>query len=244
MPQKTVLITGSSRGIGKAIALKFAKESYSVIINCSSSFQELMETSEEIKALGANCLPIIADVSDYDAVKNMFQEIDMVFPFIDCVVNNAGISHVGLFTETTPDTWNKLISTNLTSIYNVCHHAVPKMISRHTGSIINISSIWGESGSSLEVAYSASKSGIHGFTQALSKELGPSHIRVNAIACGAIDTPMNNWLSAEEREVFEESIALCRFGKAAEVGELAFFLASDRSSYLTGQIIKLDGGKL
>ncbi|PKM51334.1 MAG: 3-oxoacyl-ACP reductase [Firmicutes bacterium HGW-Firmicutes-7] len=242
MSSKTVLITGASRGIGKAIALEFAKKSYNIIINCSSSFKELLEVAEEIKALGTNCLPIMADVSDFHAVTNMFQEIEVVFPFIDCVVNNAGISHVGLFTETTPETWNKVISTNLTSLYNVCYHAVPKMIHHHSGSIINISSIWGVCGASLEVAYSASKSGIHGFTQALAKELGPSHIRVNAIACGAIDTRMNNWLDDEEKKAFEASISLNRFGKTSEVAELAYYLASDNSSYLTGQIIKLDGG--
>ncbi|PKM95101.1 MAG: 3-oxoacyl-ACP reductase [Firmicutes bacterium HGW-Firmicutes-1] len=244
MLKKTVLITGASRGIGKAIALKFAKENYNVIINCSSSLQELLAVSEEVKRLGADCLPILADVSDYESVSNMFQEINILFPFIDCIINNAGISCVGLFTETSPETWNKVIQTNLTSIYNVCHHAIPKMISQKTGSIVNISSIWGISGASLEVAYSASKSGIHGFTQALAKELGPSNIRINAIACGAVETSMNNWLSSEEREAFEASIALCRFGKVEEIADLAFFLASENASYLTGEIIKIDGGTL
>lgn len=242
MENKTVLITGASRGIGKAIALKFAKEKYNVIINCSKSFNELLKVAEEIEKFKVKCLPIMADVSSYEAVKSMFEEINIVFPHINCIINNAGISYVGLFTETTFEIWNKVINNNLTSVYNVCYHGVPKMISRKSGIIINISSIWGINGASLEVAYSTSKSGINGFTKALAKELGPSNIRVNAIACGAIDTEMNKWLTTEEKEDFEDGIALCRFGKTDEVANLAYFLASNESSYLTGEIIKLDGG--
>lgn len=242
--KKTVLITGASRGIGKAIAIKFALSNYNVIINCKSNFDALMNVAKELQDLGALCLPIMADVSDYSQVKKMFSIIEDFSPTLDCVVNNAGISHIGLFTETSPEKWQELINTNLNSVYNVCHLAVPKMLKEHKGSIINISSIWGMSGASMEVAYSAAKSGLHGFTKALAKELGPSHIRVNAIACGAIETEMNAWLSPEEKTVFEENIALCRFGKAQEVADLTYYLASDASSYLTGEIIKLDGGTL
>lgn len=241
---KTALITGASRGIGRAIALKFASKGYNVIINSSKSFNDLIKVSEEIKKLNVKCLPIIADVSNFDDVKNMFEEIYLIFPYIDCIVNNAGISYVGLFTDTTFDIWNKIINNNLTSIYNVCYNGVSKMITRKAGSIINISSIWGVTGASLEVAYSTSKAGIHGFTKALAKELGPSNIRVNAIACGAIETNMNNWLSMEEKSAYEESISLCRFGKVEEVADLAYFLASSKSSYLTGEIIRLDGGTI
>jgi len=242
--KKTVLITGASRGIGKAIAKKFAHSNYNVIINCKSNFDALMNVAEEIQSLGVLCLPIMADVSDYSQVKKMFAIIEDFSPTLDCVVNNAGISYIGLFTETSPEKWQELISTNLTSIYNVCHCAVPKMIKEKKGNIINISSIWGINGASMEVAYSAAKSGLHGFTKALAKELGPSHIRVNAIACGAIETEMNNWLSDEDRTAFEENVALCRFGKVEEVANLTYYLASDDSSYLTGEIIKLDGATL
>lgn len=244
MASMTVLVTGASRGIGKAIALKFAKEKFNVVINASKSFSELLAVAEEIQALGVHCLPILADVSDYDAVRNMFEEIALFCPHLDCIINNAGISHVGLLTETTPEAWGKVIGTNLTSIYNVCHLALPQMVSRKRGAIVNISSIWGISGASMEVAYSASKGGIHAFTKALAKELGPSQIRVNAIACGAIDTAMNSWLKADEKAAFEEDIALCRFGKSEEVAELAYFLTSEKTQYLTGEIIRLDGGTL
>lgn len=240
--KKTVLVTGASRGIGKAIAIKFAKSNYNVIINCVHNFDDLMQVAEEIQSYGALCLPIMADVSNYEAVQKMFRIMEEFSPTLDCIINNAGISHVGLFTETTPEIWSQMIGTNLTSIYHTCHFGVPKMLHQHRGSIINISSIWGITGASMEVAYSAAKSGVHGFTRALAKELGPSHIRVNAIACGAIDTDMNRWLCPEDKSVFEESIALCRFGKTEEVADLAFFLASDTSSYLTGEVIKLDGG--
>lgn len=242
--KKTVLITGASRGIGKAIARKFATLDYNVIINCKNNFDALMEVAEEIQKLGVLCLPVMADVSNYSQVKKMFDIIDDFSPTLDCIVNNAGISHVGLLTETSPEKWQELINTNLTSAYNICHQALPKMIQQKKGSIINISSIWGISGASMEVAYSAAKSGLHGFTKALAKELGPSHIRVNSIACGAIETDMNSWLSDEEKANFEETIPLCRFGKADEIADLAYFLASDSSSYLTGEIIKLDGGTL
>ncbi|MBC7959985.1 MAG: SDR family oxidoreductase, partial [Vallitaleaceae bacterium] len=208
------------------------------------SMKELLEVTEEVKALGANCLPVLADVSDYEAVKEMFEEISLFCENIDCVINNAGMSHVGLFTDMTTYCWDKIISTNLTSAFNICHHSVPNMIRAQSGTIINISSIWGIVGASMEVAYSASKGGLNAFTKALAKELGPSHIRVNAIACGAIETSMNTWLSDEEKQSFEEGIALCRFGKTEEVANLAFFLASEAAGYLTGEIIRLDGGAL
>lgn len=240
---KTVLITGASRGIGKAIALRFAKEGYNVIINASKSLGDLVELSEEITNMNlGSCLPVIADVSDYYAVKNMFEEIYLKFPSVDVVINNAGMSHVGLFTDTTPEMWKKLIDTNLTSIYNVCSIALPKMISYKSGVIINISSIWGTQGASCEVAYSASKGGVNSFTKALAKELGPSNIRVNAIACGAIDTSMNNWLSEEEKNEFINDISLCRFGTPEEVAALCYFLSSNEAKYITGEIVTIDGG--
>lgn len=240
--KKTVLVTGSSRGIGKAIAKKFAQSGYNVIINCKQNFDALMALAEELQSLDILCLPVMADVSNYEQAKKMFDIIDDFTPTIDCIINNAGIDHVGLFTETTPEKWQELINTNLTSVYNICHFGVPRMLQQKKGNIINISSIWGIKGASMEVAYSATKSGLHGFTLALAKELGPSNIRVNAIACGAIETEMNSWLTDQEKNDFEEDISLCRFGKPEEVADLAYFLASDSSTYLTGEIIKLDGG--
>jgi 3-oxoacyl-[acyl-carrier protein] reductase len=244
MNDKTVLITGSSRGIGKAIAMKFAQEGYNIILNCCSSFNELLQTANEIQKYSVTCLPIVADVSDYNAVKNMFQEISMVFDHVDIVINNAGISSIKLFTETTEDDWDKMINTNLKSLYNVCSLAVPTMIKNHSGNIINISSIWGITGASCEVAYSTSKSGVNGFTKALAKELAPSNIRVNAIGCGIIDTHMNSSIAEEDIDAFISEIPANRIGMPEEVANLCFYLASNNSTYLTGKIIPLDGGLL
>lgn len=244
MKNKTVLVTGASRGIGKSIALKFAQSGYNVIINASNSFNDLIKTAEEIEQFQVTCLPIIADVSNYNSVKNMFQEISLVFNKIDIVINNVGISHVGLFTDLEEETWDKLINVNLKSLYNICHLAVPNMIREKSGNIINISSIWGITGASCEVAYSASKGGVNAFTKALSKELAPSGIRVNAIACGVIDTGMNNWLSTEERTALIDEIPINRIGQIEEVANLCHYLASDEASYLTGQVITLDGGMI
>lgn len=244
MKNKTVLVTGASRGIGKAIALKFAQEGYDVIINSSKSFNDLLNTAEEIREYNVNCMPVMADVSNYTSVKNMFEEISLLFNHIDIVINNAGVSSVGLFTDLTEDTWDYVINSNLKSVYNICHFSVPNMIRNKSGKIINISSIWGITGASCEVAYSASKGGINAFSKALAKELGPSNISVNAIACGVINTSMNTWLNEEETEELISEIPMNRIGRAEEVANLAYYLASDQSSYINGQVITLDGGMI
>ncbi len=223
MKNKTVLVTGSSRGIGKAIAIKYAKEGYSVIINCAHREDELLAAKKEIERYHVPCLSFLGDIGDYD------------------VVNNAGISYIGLFTEMSSDDWHKVIDTNLTSAFNCCRLAVPNMISRKSGKIINISSVWGSVGASCEVAYSASKGGIHAFTKALAKELAPSNIQVNAIACGVIDTEMNGFLSDEDKDSLIDEIPSNRFGTSEEVGDLVYQLTHG-NEYLTGQIITLDGG--
>lgn len=242
MDNKTVLVTGSSRGIGKAIAIKYAKEGYNVAINCSSSFNELIDTADLIKSYGVSCLPIMADVSDSNSVKEMFEEIKVIFGNVNIVINNAGISSIKLFTDITEDEWDNMINTNLKSLFNVCHQAVPNMIKNQYGSIVNITSMWGITGASCEVAYSASKGGVNAFTKALAKELAPSHIRVNAIACGLIETTMNSCLTKEDLDSIIEEIPSNRIGKPEEVANLCYYLSSADSSYLTGQIITLDGG--
>lgn len=242
MSHKTVFISGSSRGIGKSIAIKYASMGYNVIINASTSNDDLLDVKKSIEQYPVKCLALLTDVSNYEKVSDMFKIIYNQFEKIDVVINNAGISHIGLFTELSPATWHHILNTNLTSIYNILQFVLPNMIHNKSGSIINISSIWGIDGASCEVAYSTSKGAVNALTKALAKELGPSHIRINAIACGAIDTPMNNWMSKEDRQLLQEDIALCRFGKPEEVANLAFFLGSDASSYLTGEIIRLDGG--
>lgn len=241
MSNKTVLITGSSRGIGKGIALEFAKEGYNIIINCSSSSKELDNTLNEIKKYNKNVIAIKADVSDYDSAKIMFQKINENFGDVDILVNNAGISYIGLFNKMLPQEWNNIMSVNLNSVYNCTHLAISSMINKKNGIIINISSIWGNCGASCETVYSASKGAVNSFTKALAKEVAPCNIRVNAIACGVIDTSMNQFLSEDERNNLINEIPLMRFGTIEEIGKTALYLASDSSSYLTGQIITLDG---
>lgn len=242
---KIVLITGSSRGIGKAIAIKFASLGATVFINGSKDNKALQSTYDEIRALGGNVYMYLCDVSSYTAAKELFDYVHtQTGRSIDILINNAGISSLGLFTDTTPDMWANMLNTNLSSIYNCCHMVVPSMVNKHNGCIINISSIWGNVGASCEVAYSATKGGINSFTKALGKELGPCNVRVNAIACGFIDTGMNSCLTQAEKENFIEEVPLCRAGKPEEVADLCIYLASDQSSYLTAQVITLDGGIL
>ncbi|ONI41078.1 short-chain dehydrogenase [Candidatus Epulonipiscium fishelsonii] len=240
---KSVLVTGSSRGIGKAIAYNFAKEGYCVILNSGSNISQLQKTYEEFKAEGFNVYLYLANLAEYAQCVDMFKFIFEQTKSYPCVlVNNAGISYSGLFQDTTPDIWNNIINTNLNSAYHCAYLAVPNMIRQQHGNIINISSIWGQVGASCEVAYSTSKSALNGFTKSLAKELGPSNIRVNAIACGWIDTDMTIGYSDEDRFEFVQDIALGRIGKTKDVADLCTFLASDKSSYISGQIINLDGG--
>ena len=171
----------------------------------------------------------------------MVQDILDHFGRIDVLVNNAGIAHVGLFQDMTPGEWRNVLGTNLDSVYNCCHAVLPGMILRHSGRIINISSVWGVSGASCEVAYSASKGGMNALTRALAKELAPSGIAVNAIACGAIDTDMNSCFTDEEKADIAAEIPAGRFGRPEEVADLALSLA-EGTDYLTGQVINLDGG--
>lgn len=238
---KTVLITGASRGIGKAIAIKFAKEGYKIAINSNKSKKELEETKEKLLSCNIPVFAMQGDVGIYDFCKNFVSEVIANLGSVDILINNAGISHIGLFSEMTPDEWNNVISTNLTSVYNLSSLVIPDMVRNKSGKILNISSVWGNIGASMEVAYSASKGGMNSLTKALAKELAPSNIQVNAIACGAIDTEMNSFLAAEELTSLIDEIPASRLGKPEEVAELAFNLCTG-NNYLTGQIIGLDGG--
>lgn len=240
--KETVLVTGASRGIGRAIALSFAKAGYSLVITCSRSLDSLHETAELIRqAYHTDVLESIGDLADFDYVIQLFEEIKTRFGGIDILINNAGISHIGLLSDMSIEEWDKIINTNLTSIFSTCKCAIPYMVGKKSGKIINISSVWGSLGASCEVAYSASKGGMNAFTRALAKELAPSGIQVNAIACGVIDTQMNACFSEEEQRRLTDEIPAGRFGTAEEAAAFTLQLAS-ASSYLTGQVITLDGG--
>ena len=235
---RTVLITGASRGIGKACAERFAKEGCDLILNCRQSERELTDLAASlVTQYGIRCRFFIGDVGNYRFVDQMFAQIDR----LDVLVNNAGISHVGLLHTMTPEEWMHVINVNLNSCFFTARHAVPLMLLAHSGHIINISSVWGCVGASMETAYSASKAGVNGFTKALAKELAPSHICVNAVACGIIDTDMNRRLSAEEISSIKEEIPADRLGTAEEIAQTVLQLAH-APEYLTGQIITVDGG--
>lgn len=235
---KNVLITGASRGIGKAIASLFAKEGYHVYMCCKSHSSDLEHLAIALSTKhSVLCQAFCCDVSDYSQVEAMFESL----PPMDIVVNNAGISSLQLLTDTSPEEWNQVMATNLNSVFYTSRLAVPHMLFKGGGHIINISSVWGNIGASMEVAYSASKGGVNAFTKALAKELAPSNIQVNAIACGYIDTEMNAHLSAEETASLLEEIPAGRAGTPEEVAKLALMLAT-APAYFTGQILTLDGG--
>ena len=233
---KTALITGASRGIGRSIAKAFASDGYHVFAVAKTSWDALLSLQKEI-----GCTPILADVSDPDQVSSLYNMIFQQCDQLNVLINNAGISHIGLLQDMSLKEWDHVINTNLRSAFLCTQQVLPSMIRHQQGCIVNISSLWGERGASCEVAYSASKGGLNAFTKALAQEVAPSGIRVNAIACGAIDTDMNRFLSSNERAELEAQIGLGRFGSPAEVADLALYLCSNKSSYLTGQVIALDG---
>jgi len=241
MNRKTVLVTGSSRGIGKAIAVKFAKKGFNVVINCAHQEELLQKTKVEIESYQVSCHAFLGDIGQYSQAKELFVQIKKLYGGLDVLVNNAGIAYVGLFSDMTPSDWERVMTTNLNSVFNCCSLAVPDMVKNKYGKIISISSVWGNVGASCEVAYSASKGGMNAFTKALAKELAPSNIQVNAVACGAIDTEMNHFLEDEELLQLIGEIPANRLGRAEEVADLVYHLAY-KNEYLTGQIIGLDGG--
>lgn len=242
MKSKTVLITGASRGIGRACAIRFAKEGHRVIINYNKSDKAAKEVENLIKSEGGYACIYKCDVSKSDEVKAMFAMIEKTFGGIDVLINNAGIAKSKLFGDTSEADWDEIFDTNVKGIYNCTHAALGYMINKKSGKIINISSIWGISGSACEVAYSASKSAVIGFTKALAQEVGPSGICVNCVAPGVIDTDMNAALSQADIESLCEQTPLCRTGKAGEIAECVFFLASENADFITGQVLSPNGG--
>lgn len=239
---QVALITGASRGIGAALAQTFAEAGYHLALCCRSCGEELQKLADELhEQYSIQTRIFIGDIADYHFVEQMAAQTLQEFSHIDVLINNAGISYIGLLTDMGIDDWNRIIATNLTSVFSSCRCIVPAMVSAKSGHIINISSVWGSVGASCEVAYSACKGGMNAFTKALGKELAPSNIQVNAIACGVIDTDMNCCFSDEERLSLIEEIPAGRMGQPEEVAQLALMLATG-TTYLNGQIITLDGG--
>lgn len=235
---KYALVTGASRGIGKEIAAALAAEGYQLFITCIHSENALHTLAGELSAhYQIPCTPFVGDMGNPADVAKLFEQI----PELDVLVNNAGISYVGLLHEMSLEEWQHVINTNLNSIFYTCKQAIPLMLHKHSGRIINISSVWGNVGASMEVAYSASKGGMNAFTKALAKELAPSHISVNAIACGVIDTDMNRCFSPEDMEILRQEIPYDRIGQSSEVAQTVQLLLH-APEYLTGQVITVDGG--
>ncbi|WP_224167881.1 elongation factor P 5-aminopentanone reductase [Clostridium baratii] len=240
---KSAIVTGASRGIGRDIAIKLSENGALVIVNYSKDEEGANETCNIIKEKGGFALKFKADVSNFDEAKDLVEFTVKNTGRLDIVVNNAGISNIGLFMDSTEEDIKNLMGINLFGTLYVTKHALGHMLSRG-GNIVNISSMWGEVGASCEVLYSSSKGGINLFTKALAKEMAPSNIRVNAIAPGVIDTSMNAFLNEDDRKELEEEIPLGRFGKGEEIANAVVFLCSNESSYLTGQVIRIDGGMI
>ena len=239
---KTVLITGASRGIGAATAREFAKNGYNVIINYLNSENSAISLLKELETYNVKCIALKADVSSEEQVTLMFNSANKHFESIDILVNNAAISEQKLFTNISLNEWKKLFSVNVDGTFNCYKAILPQMIQRHEGKIINLSSIWGITGASCEVHYSTTKAAIIGFTKALAKEVGPSNIQVNCVAPGVINTDMNSNLSCNDLNALKEETPLGIIGEPTDIANTILFLASNKSNFITGQVISPNGG--
>ncbi len=236
---KIAFISGASGGIGKATVKKFIENGYYVIGQYNSDYASIKELTDTYPE---NFFSIKIDLTSTEEIQSALSNLDKSFKHIDVVVNNAGTALYKLITDTTVQDWDKLFSVNMKSVYLINNHALKSMISNCKGKIVNVSSIWGISGASMEVAYSASKGAMISYTKALAKELAPSGINVNCVCPGVIDTKMNARLNDDEIQDIKNQTPLGRFGKAEEVADLIWFLCSEKSDFITGQVITVDGG--
>jgi 3-oxoacyl-[acyl-carrier protein] reductase len=237
---KTVIITGSSRGIGYAAAKYFGERGWQVVINSCHNIDTLKKAQDSLSALGIPVLSVVGDVGEYPFWQTIRDQTLDHFGSIDCVINNAAISRIGLLTDMSLDEWQNLMNVNLNSVFYSMKTILPFMISKKSGRMLNITSVWGEVGASCEAAYSASKGGVIALTKAMAKELAPSHISVNALSLGMFDTEMNRCFSEEERAEIVSEIPADRMGQPEEAAAMLYQLAT-APEYLTGQIIRLDG---
>ena len=242
LTDKIVLVTGASRGIGKAIALAFAKEGATVVVNYAGNQQAAEDTLAQIQALGADGMLYQCDVSDFSAAETMVKDVKEKYGAIDVLVNNAGITRDGLLMRMKEADWDAVMNTNLKGVFNCTKAATKFMMKQKSGSIINISSVVGLMGNAGQTNYAAAKAGIIGFTKAAAKEFASRGIRVNAIAPGFIETEMTDVLPESVKEGMIQSIPLGRMAKAEEVADGVVFLASDKAKYITGQVLNIDGG--
>ena len=241
---RVILVTGATRGIGKQIAITFAKEGYDIAINYRKQNEDLENTKKAIEENGTKCFAVQGDVSSFEDCERFVKEIINEYGKIDVLVNNAGITKDTLLMRMKKEDFESVIDVNLVGTFNVTKNVVPYMMKAKSGRIINISSVVGVSGNAGQTNYSASKAGIIGFTKSLAKEIASRNILVNAVAPGFIETDMTNVLKDEVKEAISKQIPLNRMGKAEDVANVVKFLASEDSSYITGQVIQIDGGML
>lgn len=240
--KKTVLVTGASHGIGRETASLFAKKGYNVAINYNSSKDAAKALEAELNGQGLNTLAVGANVAKRDEVEEMFQTIEKAFGEVHVLVNNAGIECQKLLTDISEAEWDKIFDVNIKGMFNCCQVALKSMIRNHYGKIVNVSSMLGITGSSCEVAYSASKAAVIGFTKALAKEVGPSSINVNTVAPGVIDTRMNRHIDPKIIDRLKQQTPLGTVGTCEDIAEAILFLASDCSKFITGQVLSPNGG--
>ncbi|MBR5134000.1 MAG: SDR family oxidoreductase [Clostridia bacterium] len=239
---RVALITGASRGIGRAIALRLARDGYTVVVNYRADEKAALGTAQILQALGGDGMLCQADVTDEQAVRRMVEAVEREYGRIDVLVNNAGIAEQKLFTDLTTEDWKRMMDVHVNAAFYATSAVLPSMIRRKSGTIINVSSMWGQVGASCEVHYSTAKAALIGMTKALAKEVGPSGIRVNCVAPGAIETDMMAGFSPEDKQAIADETPLCRLGKAEEVASTVAFLASQEAAFITGQVIAPNGG--
>ncbi len=237
---RVALVTGGSGGIGRAIALAFGRAGWRVAVHYNTNRQSAQKIADEISAAGSQAIAVQADITNYDSVQRMCEDVRICLGGLDALINNAGVADIVPFADITPERWRRMMSADLDGVYNCCRAALPYL--GEGSSIVNVSSVWGIYGASCEVHYSAAKAGVIGMTSALAKELGPSGIRVNCVAPGVIATEMNAWLSEEDQAELNDCTPLGRMGTPGEVAAAVLFLASDNASFITGATLPVTGG--
>lgn len=242
--KKVALITGGTRGIGKAIAIKFAKQGYNLVVNYVSDKTDVKELEQEFKQYNINILFVKTDVSKFDDCEKMVKNAIEKFGHIDVLVNNAGITKDNLILRMSIEDFERVININLKGTFNVTKNVVPYMMKKKTGKIINLASVVGVSGNAGQCNYSASKAGIIGFTKSIAKELASRNILANCVAPGFIDTDMTSVLNDTVKESINSQIPLKRMGSSEEIANIVYFLAGEENTYITGQVINVDGGML